>query len=297
MYLGIFLIGAVLTLKGYMTVGAIVAASQLMVHITSPLTMISSDISELQTSLKVVQHIGGYLTDRARQHRTEKQGAVSCPDIRACELSFEYDRQPVFRQVNAFFEKGKKYLIMGPSGSGKSTLLTLLAGRCTPHAGYIEIDGERIYPSNSDILCRYVLMNPQEPYFFDWSIRDNICLFKPVSDEKIFQLLEQVGLKKKIDSLPNGLDSRFGENGISFSGGEKQRIGIVRALLRDQPILLMDECTAHLDSISAQKVESLLLTQKDRTVIMVSHRLSGILQQLVDDVFVLSNKTFRSVKK
>lgn len=129
---------------------------------------------------------------------------------------------------------------MGPSGSGKSTLLALLTGQHAVQSGRIEIDGQPLSDLSMESLRRLIMLNPQEPYFFDWSIAENIRLFQSVSEKTILELLERVGLKEKIDSLSKGIHSGFGENGCEFSGGEKQRVGIVRALLRKPQILFID---------------------------------------------------------
>lgn len=288
MYLGIFVIGSALALKGYLEVGAIIAAAQLMVYIATPLTMISSDISELQASFKVANNLQNILNLKPQKYEGASKDTFDA-SLQIKNLSFSYNEKEVLHNLSCTFEKGKKYLIVGPSGSGKSTLLSLLTRQNKIQSGQINIDEISIESLSSKSMSDLILLNPQEPYLFDWSIADNIRLFQPVSDERIFELLEQVGLKEKINSLPNGLYSYFGENGANFSGGEKQRIGIVRALLRNPPILLMDECTAHLDALSARKIEELLLGLPNTTVIIVSHHPSQQLQQSVNEIFILKN--------
>lgn len=288
MYLGIFLIGAVLSLKGVLGVGAIIAAAQLMGHIATPLTNISTDIAELQTSFEIADHLQAIL-DIPFQNQPGMAKDRFDSALTVQNLSFHYNQKEIFHNINCTFEKGKKYLIVGPSGSGKSTLLSLLTGQLPLQNGSITLDGHPLNQLSTAALHQLILLSPQEPYLFDWTIAENIRLFRPIAEERIETWLDQVGLCQKIRSLPNGIHTRFGEGGNEFSGGEKQRVGLVRALARNAPILLLDECTSHLDAVTAKRVEDLLLQLQDTTVILVSHNPSHALRHAVDKVFVMQN--------
>jgi subfamily B ATP-binding cassette protein MsbA len=184
-------------------------------------------------------------------------------------------------------EPGQKIALVGPSGAGKSTLFNLLLRFYDPESGKIEIDGHDIrYATLKSLRSNFALVT-QEPILFDESVADNIALGRPgASRDEIEAAAASAAADQFIRELPAGYDTRIGEGGLKLSGGQKQRIAIARAMLRNAPILLLDEATSALDTESERQVhDALTRLMKDRTTIIIAHRLSTV--QDADRIYVL----------
>lgn len=190
--------------------------------------------------------------------------------------------------VYATFHKGKKYLITGKSGSGKSTLLNLIAGLYDNYTGSIKIDNCEVRDLNKNDLANLVVYTAQEPFLYDGTLYENICLFAKTSKAEATHVLEQVGLAAFLQKQPLGLDTNIGENGVIMSGGEKQRLAIARALIRNSSIVLLDESTSHLDKNTAAEIEHLVMTLNGITVLLVSHSPTETALRLADEVVSIS---------
>ncbi len=174
--------------------------------------------------------------------------------------------------------------MVGPSGAGKSSLIGALT-RLYPYQGSITLGGTSLADWHGDDVRARIAVVEQQPYLFDASLRDNLRLARPdASDEQLKHAVAQAQLDDYVASLPRGLDTWVGENGIRVSGGEARRIAIARALLADAPILLLDEPTEGLDAgTAAQLYKALATAMKGRSVLLITHRLGG-LSTLVDHV-------------
>lgn len=200
-------------------------------------------------------------------------------DIHMKNVSFAYEDKNVLKDVELVFEKNKTTAIIGSSGSGKTTILSLLSRFYQVNDGAIYNGNTNINEYNLSKWRKSIAYLQQESIVFHMSIRDNLTygLNRTVTDEELFGVLEQVGLDSFISTLPLGLDAVLMENGRSISGGERQRLAIARILLRDPQIVLLDEATANLDRISESLVnQAFEVLAKDRTMIIVAHRLSTI---------------------
>ena len=164
-------------------------------------------------------------------------------------------------------------MLTGPSGAGKSTLLALLLRFLIPAAGIIEAGGVDVAAMDLGQWRRQIAWVPQQPYLFSGSAADNIALGEPdMSRDAIVRAAGLAGAAEFIDALPSGYDTPLGERGLRLSAGQRQRIALARAFLRDAPLLLLDEPTAHLDPAGARLIASALDTElADRTVILISH--------------------------
>ncbi len=141
-----------------------------------------------------------------------------------------------------------------------------------------------------------VTMVKQDTFLFNDTIRNNITLFREgYSEQEISDVVERTGLKKLVASLPEGLETVIQENGNNFSGGEKQRIGLARALLRNSQVLLLDEFTANLDPVIAQELEDNILKRKDKTIITVTHQQTKEKLEKYDEVLVLGEGKLRKM--
>jgi subfamily B ATP-binding cassette protein HlyB/CyaB len=179
--------------------------------------------------------------------------------------------------------------IVGRSGSGKSTLTKLLQRLYLPEQGRITIDGHDLALCDPAWLRRQVGVVLQENLLFNRSIRDNIALTDPgIALERVIQAAQLAGVHDVISKLPEGYDTRVGENGCGLSGGQKQRVAIARALLSDPRILVFDEATSALDYETERVIQTnMQLIGKNRTVIIVAHRLSAV--RHADRILALDN--------
>ncbi len=198
------------------------------------------------------------------------------------DVSFSYGGAPVLKRVSLSLEYGKKYALVGKSGCGKSTLLRLIAGYDQRSAGSMTVDG------HEERACALSLIS-QNIFLFDDTIRNNMTLYGDYTPEEIQAAVRLAGLEGLIASLENGIDTEVLENGRRFSGGEKQRIAIARALLHKRSLLLLDEATSALDEENAGKIERAILGLKDITCLSVTHRLSSGTLREQDGIFVMED--------
>ncbi len=175
--------------------------------------------------------------------------------------------------VNLTIRPGDQITLTGPSGAGKSSLLALLLRFTAPTAGRIEVGGLDLASVPVDAWRRQISWVPQQPYLFTASVAENIALGDPAaSRQAIARAAEAAGAAAFIDDLPQGYDTAVGEHGLRLSSGQRQQIALARAFLRDAPLLLLDEPTAHLDAVSARLLEQAIDTlTAGRTVIQVTH--------------------------
>jgi ATP-binding cassette subfamily C protein CydD len=181
--------------------------------------------------------------------------------------------RPALDGIGLTIAPGERIVLTGPSGAGKSTLLAVLLRFLAPAAGTIEAGGVEVAAMDLEQWRRQIAWVPQQPYLFTGSAADNIALGQPgASRGAIGRAARLAGVAEFIDSLPSGYDTPLGERGLRLSAGQRQRIALARAFLRDSPLLLLDEPTAHLDPAGARLIASALDTElADRTVILISH--------------------------
>ncbi|MEU8079465.1 thiol reductant ABC exporter subunit CydD [Catellatospora citrea] len=189
-------------------------------------------------------------------------------------VTVAYERTTALRDVDLTVRPGERIALVGPSGGGKSTLLNLLLGFTTPTAGRILVDGTDLAELDLDGWRRQLGWVPQRAHLFADTLAANIALGTPDAPrERIAQAARSAALGPVVDALPQGLDTVLGERGHGLSSGERQRLALARAFLRDAPLLLLDEPTARLDAASEQAVVSSTLSLVEgRTALLVAHR-------------------------
>jgi ATP-binding cassette subfamily C protein CydD len=204
-----------------------------------------------------------------------KTADLGVAEIRLDGITVTYParHRPALDGVSLTVVPGERIVLTGASGAGKSTLLALLLRFLAPAAGTIEAGGADIAAMDLPQWRRQIAWVPQQPYLFSGSAADNIALGQPgASREAIGRAAELAGAAEFIESLPRGYDTPFGERGLRLSAGQRQRIALARVFLRDAPLLLLDEPTAHLDPAGARLIALALDTEfADRTVILISH--------------------------
>ena len=206
-------------------------------------------------------------------------------DAMQTDVSFEHvtfaypnKKDSALHDVNLQFPKGSHTAIVGESGSGKSTLASLMMGFWQPQSGTVRLGGENLAELSERNIADSFSMVQQEVFLFNTSIRDNIRIGKPsASQQEVETAARKARIHDFIMGLPNGYDTLAGEAGVKFSGGEKQRISIARMLLKDSPIIILDEATAALDGENEKLIqEALGELQHNKTVITIAHRLNTI---------------------
>jgi subfamily B ATP-binding cassette protein MsbA len=213
----------------------------------------------------------------------DRSGAVALTGLRQGivfrDVCFSYDGvTPILRNVSFEAKAGEMVAIVGPSGAGKTTLLDLLVRFYEPKSGEILLDGRDIREIKRSSLLEHIAMVTQDPFLFNVSIRENILYGRPTATlEELEDAARAAHVEEFIRYIPDGYEARVGERGVLLSGGQKQRITIARALLRNAPILILDEATSNLDSESERLIqEALPRLVKGRTTFVIAHRLSTV---------------------
>ncbi len=216
-------------------------------------------------------------------------------EIEFCQVAFSYvEGETVCENINLTMEDGKLTAIVGDSGSGKSTILNLIMKYYEPSSGEIKIGGCSIREEGAEQVLSRISMVDQDVFLFDDTIRNNIRYARPqATDEEIKWACKEANCDEFIRNLPKGYETMAGENGNQLSGGERQRLSIARAILKDSPILLLDEATANLDVENELAVKKAIanLLRKKKTVVMIAHTLSIV--QNADKIIVIADGRVR----
>lgn len=221
-----------------------------------------------------------------------KEGTERTPiqnhNIEFKDVSFSYDQRPILKNVSCAIKENTMTAIVGPSGSGKTTFCNLIARFWDVDSGQISIGGKNIKDYTIENLMNNISMVFQNVYLFEDTIENNIKFGKQdATKDEIIEAAKKAQCHDLIRALPQGYQTMIGEGGASLSGGEKQRISIARAMLKDAPIIIFDEATANIDPENEDKLkEAIESLTKDKTVIMIAHRLKTI--RNADQILVLN---------
>ena len=212
-------------------------------------------------------------------------------NIKFTNVSFKYETtdEKAIKDINLDIKGNSIAAFVGHSGAGKSTIINLLPRSYDPQEGSIEIDGQNIRDVSLESLRKNLSMVSQDVILFDDTIKNNISYAKEgASDHDIKKACKFAAANEFIEKLPNGYDTLIGENGIRLSGGQKQRISIARAILKESPLILLDEATSSLDAESEEIVQNAIMNlTKNKTTLVIAHRLSTI--HNANKIFVLKN--------
>lgn len=275
------------------TPGTLMVFYSLVGYVLTPVGKLISSNQTIQDAMIAADRLFQIMDLEREQDETNK--IILKPEmvgnIQFENVAFRYgSRKQVFESLNLSIHKSETTAIIGESGSGKTTLISLIQNLYPIQAGSIRIGDYNITQINNESLRQIVGTVPQQIELFAGSIIENIALgdFEP-DMQKIMQLCDQLGIKDFIEKLPNAYLTLIGEHGVSLSGGEKQRIAIARALYKNPEILIFDEATSSLDSISEKYVKRTLsaLAKEGKTIIIIAHRLSTV--KHADTIIVLEN--------
>ena len=205
------------------------------------------------------------------------------------DLHFSYDDKEVLRGIDLSLKKGEIIGIEGKSGCGKSTLFKLLLHFEEADSGVVLYNGKDIRNYSRDSLSKNITLFSQTTYLFKKTIRYNLCIAKPnATDEELYGALEKAGLKDKIKSLKDGLDTEINDLGDNLSSGEKQRLGLARIFLADTPVILLDEATSNVDAYNEAYILNQLKMEKEKkAILIISHRPSSLV--IADKVYHLKD--------
>ena len=199
---------------------------------------------------------------------------------------------PAVNHANLHVDKGEFVFIVGNSGSGKSTIIKLLLNNYEVSKGTLYINDIDINTINIENIYQHISIVHQNAPILNDTLKNNITYFKEYSDNQITEVIEKAGLKDFVNALPEDLNTVINENGNNISGGEKQRISIARALLKDADLLIYDEPTSNLDHTTAKEIESILLNI-DKTCFMITHKLDKELLSKFDEILVLKDGSLK----
>ena len=262
-------------------------------------------ISEWSASRRAARRIGRLSTDLGADNDEElsdgKEGAQwAAPrkplGITMEEVGFGYNGEPIFEKFDLEIAASSHVALTGPSGSGKTTLMRLMARQLTPQSGRVLLGGRPLQQWPESVLRQTVTVVEQTPHIFNTTLRGNLALAcEEGTDEEFIDALYASGLEDWFAGLDDGLDTHLGEFGAPISGGERRRLAVARAFLRDAPVVLLDEPTAHLDEETEEKVRKALdRLVEGRTAVTITHKLDR--PDRYDQVVRLSerHKAYRS---
>ncbi len=294
----VFWYGATLLAEGSLTSGDLISFIIYSMFIAGSIGGLGNIYGQIQKAIGASERVLEILGENSESEATynsEKsitkqdliQGNISFKDVR-----FSYPTRTdveVLKGINFDIAAGEKIALVGHSGAGKSTIIQLLERFYDPQTGTIEIDGKNNIDYDLSFYRSAIGIVPQEILLFGGTIRENIAYGKPsASEEEIIEAARQANALKFIETFPEGLETLVGERGVKLSGGQRQRIAIARAILRNPKILILDEATSSLDAESEHLVQEALDTlMKDRTTIIIAHRLATI--RKVDTIYVIEN--------
>ena len=291
--LGIVLVvwvGARDVLSGAMQVGDLIAFLMLTGFLYEPINKLHQLNQLVQAGRAAGERVFEIIDEPIEPGWDVAKAAVRVSgDVRFNDVGFSYikDGPPALQHISFHARPGETIALVGTTGAGKSTLVNLLTRFYEYETGEILIDGTPIREFGMRRLREMVAVVTQESFLFNGSIRENLLMGRPdATDEEVLSAAEAANARPFIDRLPDGLNSKVGERGVKLSVGEKQRLSIARALLKDPPILILDEATASVDTTTERLIqEALEHLMAHRTCFVIAHRLSTILR--ADQILVL----------
>ena len=266
---------------GAMTVGEFGTFVFAMLSAYTPLKRVGSFYQQLEQARGATAEVFDFLA--LGEEESEKPGAVTLPvfsrDVVLENVSFAYEAAiPVLRNIELTARAGEVVAIVGSSGSGKTTLVNLLPRFCSPSSGKISFDGHDIENVTLKSLREQIAIVTQENILFNDTVWNNLCYGRPgMPKERVVAAAQAAWAHDFISEMPQGYQTMLGDRGQRLSGGQRQRLAIARAILKDSPILILDEATSELDSESEMEVQKALANLMiGRTVFVIAHRLSTI---------------------
>ncbi len=278
------------TFQGNFSIGTLVLILQLVNQARRPLFAMSFILTNIQNAEAGSKEYFEILELPSKEDysKEEKTEIIKEPTIEFKKVSFSYEKsESVLDDISFKLNKKESVALVGHSGAGKSTIINLILKFYEPNSGEVLLNSKKYSILTHKSIRQNIALVFQENELFSTSIRENVAYGNlQANDEEIIEALKKANAFEFVDKLPNGINSEVGERGVKLSGGQKQRIQIARAILKNSPILILDEATSSLDAKSEKEVhEALNILMKDRMVIIIAHRFSTI--QNVDKIIVI----------
>jgi ABC-type multidrug transport system fused ATPase/permease subunit len=276
--------------KAGMTIGDLFIFLGFLWRLFIPIEMVSHEIERLQKALAAgarminLLNVAPEIQERSQAVNREIRGEIVFEDV-----SFKYTSENVLQEINLKIRPGETIALVGPSGVGKTTLVGLVPRFYDVSSGQVNIDGIDVCSWKLHSLRSQIGLVPQETFLFNGTIGENIAYGKlEASQAEVERAAQAANIYDFIMSLPDTFDTRVGERGLRLSGGQKQRVSIARAILKDPPILILDEATSSVDTESEHLIQqSLTGLLRGRTTLIIAHRLATI--KSADRIIVLEN--------
>ncbi|WP_197071817.1 peptidase domain-containing ABC transporter [Paenibacillus sp. FSL R7-0273] len=284
-------VGASQVIAGNMSIGQLITYNSLLAYFLDPIQNLINLQPTLQTAVVASDRLGEILDLEAEKHKDEDQKLQPTSlkgDIKFSNVSFRYGtRSLVLKDINFHLHEGEKIAFVGESGSGKTTLIKLIMQFYQHESGEILINNINIKDIHLDSLRQRISYISQDTFFFSGTIRDNLCLGLglDVGLDRIAQACQTAQAHEFINQLPLRYNTMLEENAANISGGQKQRLAIARAILKQPDILIMDEATSNLDSTTEKAVSETINTFEGITTVIIAHRLSTIMR--CDRIYVM----------
>lgn len=282
--------GGFLALRGEISLGTFLAFATYVSALVSPARMLANLVVQAQLTRAGAERVHELID--AQPEVRERPDPVAIPggplDVRLDGVQFGYTREePVLNGLSLHVRPGETVALVGTAGSGKSTLALLLPRFYDPHAGALQLGGVDLRDARLDDLRRTVGVVFEEAFLFSSSVRDNIAYGRPdAGDQEVIAAAQAAEAHEFITELPDGYDTLVGERGLTLSGGQRQRLGLARALLTDPRVLILDDATSAVDTVTEAAIHRALRTvTESRTTILIAHRRSTL--ELADRIAVL----------
>ena len=290
-YIGLYFIGAILVVEGHMSLGTMVAITQLSVYIMGPLQTFSGEVAEIISTKKILQKMPQSTSSNAGVVGKKDIPPETIQNILLDNVSFTYDKTDLIANASFVFERGKKYILSGPSGSGKTTIANLLCGNIEPQQGAVYFNHHQLSEITSNSVIKTISICSQNTFLLNDTLRNNITLFeRRYTDAQVKDAVHHVGLDNVLNRFAHGLDEILGQSGNTLSGGERQRIALARMELLNTPFIILDESFANLDIQSTKRILSDLTKQSEKTVIYIGHQLPEEITSLFDEIVEIRDK-------
>ena len=276
-----------LSSKGLITAGEIGAIIQLSNYIVDPVTTIPANVISIKSVEMEMKRIDKMIAKKNADLKVREKFKLD-NQISIKNLSFKYGDNEVLKGISLDLEKGKKYAIVGESGSGKSTLANILLRRLDYENGSVKFDDTELKRIDEDDFYSNISLVSQNVFLFNDTLKNNVCLYNDYSQSDFERSIEKSKLDRVIEDLEEKENTVLGEYGTSLSGGEKQRVSISRALIKNSSFVIMDEATSSLDIKTARAIENTLLSL-NQTVLVITHRIDESILKKYDKIFLLED--------
>lgn len=285
----VVLLSAYFIIIGRTTVGTLLGMVQASSNLANPILMIFTNLPKLKSIKPIIEKINNYVTYENKHFLGNKTPTFNTA-ITIKDLSFSYNpNHEVLKDISLNIDYGRKYVIVGKSGCGKTSLIKLITGYYSNYMGSIYYDSKELSELNIENVSEMSSIIHQNIYMFDETIYDNICLHEKYTDKALKDSIKKSGLQDFISQIDDGMSYKVEENASNLSGGQRQRIAVARALIRNKPLLILDEGTSAIDMQTAYDIEDKLLQIKNLTLLTITHNMKKELLELYDNIIYMED--------